>query len=62
MHCFRQPQPAYITWDGIQVVVLNGVIRALEHVQHALGDGEASTNVHSRSQHSQSRQTLQQNA
>ena len=46
------------TRDGVEVVVLNGIVGALEHVQHTLRDGEASTNVDSTGNHSQSSQSL----
>ena len=42
----------------VQVVVLNGVGGALEHVEHALGDGEATADVDGGHQHGRGGQPL----
>ena len=39
------PSPPQPTGDGVEVVVLNRVLRPLEHVQHALRDGEPAPDV-----------------
>lgn len=47
----QRPSAYARTRDGVEVVVLDGVIGALEHVKHALRDGEAAANVDRAGQH-----------